>query len=414
MTRFAPPGQGDAPALGNASPTAVVDQLEETLRALQRDHKALTEELAAVRAARSANESLLSVLAEWSLFIEGAAHDRMRLLREAPRLLVPRLADAAVLELATHGPRPWAVAHVDPARAAALQSGDARLRTDTASGSRRVALVDGGRTLGWLTVWWERPQPVSPALAMVLSMLCQQVAALLAEAERNTRRDDAARASSVLGTVLEQELGKPLQALALSLEMVAAKRGQGDDAPGWLDERLEAMRGAADRMQRGMEVLLAAEAIREGRVALAPEALDLTELARRVADQIGREAAWNGTTLFVDGDASLLGRWDRTSMELVLGILLREAARSAPGQPIGARLLLDAGVRVAIAPRGPTSGQEDLRDSSAGPARNIAQREEGRSVALWVARELVAALGGTMSATSSPDGVAFQVDLPVG
>jgi signal transduction histidine kinase len=401
---------------GSASPTAVADALEETLRALQRDHQALTEELAALRAARSQSESLLAVLAEWGLFMEGAAHDRMRLLREAPRLLVPRLADAATLEVAAFGPRPWAAAHIDPARAAALESGEARPRSDVSSGVQRVALVDGGRTLGWLTVWWERPQPVSPALAMVLSMLAQQAAAVLAEAERHTRRADSARAKASLGAVIEQELGKPLQALALSLEMVDAVRSREEPlAPGWLDERLKAMRLTAGRMQRGMEVLLAADAICERRVAVAPEPFDLVELTRSVTDQVSRDVGWKGSTFFVDGDASVPGRWDRTCTQLVLGILLRDVAKAAPGTPVGVRVRLDGGAQIAISTRGPLPGSDGTSSQRGdGAAVDGDSGEEAALLGLWVARELVAALNGTMSASTSADGaIGFRVDLPL-
>lgn len=395
--------------------THITDALEEALRTLEREQVTLATELAAARAARTQAESLLSVLAEWSFFVEGAGQDRMRLLREAPRLLVPRLADGAAIEVAAMGPRPWAVAHVDPARAASLESGAARLRGEGSNAVHRVPLMDGGRALGWLTVWWERPQEVPPATTMILSLLSQQMAAVLAEVERSTSRRQQRLGAGAMGTMIGHELANPIQALTLTIGAIVAARAKGQADDEWLDQRLQTLRRATRRTERGLQLVLAGEAVRDQRLAVGSDAFDLAEVVWRLAGEVTEDLDPNASPCVVTETQPIPGSWDRSAVEMVLGSLMRHASRAASGAQVDVRVFVDGGARVAIIDRGPPLAPEVGSEFfEPAPAPSGDRRTEAEVASLWVVRELVAAMGGTIGVSTGLEGGAtFLVELPL-
>ncbi|UQA59771.1 MEDS domain-containing protein [Polyangium aurulentum] len=145
------------------------------------------------------------------------------------------------------------------------------------------------------------------------------------------------------------------------------------------------------------------------------EPVDAAAVAREVgmamADELGRA----GCALSVRAAAPAVGLWDRACLELIFVHLLSNAATHAPGTPVEVEVI-EAGGRVMLSVRdgGPGIRPADQRRVferfvQLGPARS----RGGCGLGLWVVREHVRALGGTIHVASHLDhGATFLALLP--
>ena len=178
----------------------------------------------------------------------------------------------------------------------------------------------------------------------------------------------------------------------------------------WLDQRLVTLQRIGSRLRHGVEVVQAVEALRTRTVRPAPERLDLTELVRRLAEAVSREADETASTCAVLEGDPLLGNWDRNALELALSVLMRHLSRVAAGGSVEVRVFTDAGARVSIA-EGRTSSVRQASSDRSQRRGELAGTEA--SVSLWIAAELLAHVGGSLSPTGGAGGAAFLVALPL-
>ncbi len=141
----------------------------------------------------------------------------------------------------------------------------------------------------------------------------------------------------------------------------------------------------------------------------------LSELANKVAARLRDEALHAGCTLRVHVVEGGSGAWDRGRLEQVLVHLVRNAIKFGPGRPIdleGEDLGLRA--RLIVRDQGVGIAAQDLE-------RIFGRFEQGGALApsggwglgLYLARQIVAAHGGTLRVESDLGrGSAFFVELP--
>lgn len=219
--------------------------------------------------------------------------------------------------------------------------------------------------------------------------------------------------------VSAHELATPLSALLLNVE--SAHRWL--DGSGWGQREVCDILAAAVRQAKRLVLLVSnlldLARIERGTFEIVPSDVDLAALARDLAGRLEEHALRAGCALTVRTDAAIVGRWDRLRLEQVVTNLLTNAFKYGRG----------ASVELSV--ERTTDGHAVLRvrDGGIGIAleeqpriferyRRAVQGERtfaGLGLGLWIARQIVEALGGTIEVESAPGaGSTFTVALPIG
>jgi signal transduction histidine kinase len=167
-----------------------------------------------------------------------------------------------------------------------------------------------------------------------------------------------------------------------------------------------------DRLGGLVGNLLDVSRLAAGKLDLTPEKFDLVELVRDVAERL-RDQASAPFELRLDGP--VVGTWDRLRVDQVITNLVSNALKYGRGKPVS----LAAGARGNVA-------VVEVSDQGIGIAaadqKRIFERFEravspssygGLGLGLYIARQIVEALGGSIRVESTPGaGSRFIVELP--
>ncbi len=212
---------------------------------------------------------------------------------------------------------------------------------------------------------------------------------------------------------LAHEMRTPLATVDAHLEAVE------DGVRTFDQETLDVIRGSTQRLGRLAEDITAVSRAEEGDLAVSPQPVEAAALAHAAADGARDRYAAKGVRLEVELDAAGQVRVDPDRMAQVLGNLLDNALRHTPA---GGRVTLscrrrEAWVEYTVADTGEGVAAEHLphlfdRFYRADTARD--RHRGGSGIGLSIAKALVAAHGGTISATSDGpgQGATFTVRLP--
>jgi PAS domain S-box-containing protein len=209
------------------------------------------------------------------------------------------------------------------------------------------------------------------------------------------------------------ELRGPLN--ALRLQVVALERLQHDEQA--RQRRIEGALRQVDRFSRLIDRLLELSHIRAGRVRLDLESVNLADLVSETVERLHHEADASGCGITVRA-APMIGRWDRTRLEQVLTNLLTNAMRFAAGKPIEVTASQEGQTAVlAVRDQGAGIPAEDLQRIFQAFERGASTTDEvpqGLGLGLFIAQQIVNALGGTLEVTSTEgQGATFTVKLPL-
>jgi signal transduction histidine kinase len=368
----------------------------------------------------------------------GASLDYEVTLRRVASLAVPRLADWCTVELSdgANGRGPVPASGVR----AVLRSGrvehypriedEATLRAATGDdagererarlhglGSALIVPLCGARgVVGALALMSARPgrydrAALGPARELAArAALAVENAMLHAEAERTRRLRDE------FVTLAGHELRTPLAALQLQVQGLERATGRAALSPAQLRDRLARLSGNVSRLERLVEGLLDVPRLTTGELGMAPEPLDLAELAHAVIARSSDEARRQRVSLTLRApDAGVRGRWDRARMEQVLSSLIGNAIKFGAGRPVTVELIDGPEcVRVLVRDRGIGIRAPDQRRIFDRFERAVSARHYGGfGLGLWRTRQIVEAQGGRISLRSEP-GVEteFAVELP--
>ncbi|HET8542339.1 MAG TPA: HAMP domain-containing sensor histidine kinase [Anaeromyxobacter sp.] len=231
--------------------------------------------------------------------------------------------------------------------------------------------------------------------------------------------DDLVRANAELGrsiaardeflSIASHELKTPLTALKLQLQIGERRLGAGG-AP-WLAAALRQV----DRVGALVEELLDLARIRAGRLTLEPAVMDVAELACGVAERLADVLERSGNALRVDAPEPVGAACDAARVEQVVGNLLVNASRHAPGSHVSLRVAREADRAVLVVeddgPGIPPDAVERVFDAYEKVDR--AGQEQGLGLGLYIVRQIVEAHGGTIRAEAGGAGGArFRVELP--
>ena len=112
-----------------------------------------------------------------------------------------------------------------------------------------------------------------------------------------------------------------------------------------------------------------------------------------------------------------MGLWDRLALEQVAENLLSNALKFGAGKPVAVVLRANGrAARLTIRDRGIGISEEDRARIFGRFERAVARREHGGfGVGLWLANQLVTAMGGAIAVEGAPgEGTIFTVTLPLG
>ena len=265
----------------------------------------------------------------------------------------------------------------------------------------------------------------TPADEMFVQELADRAAlvihnARLYEAAEDARREaeKASRLKDEFLSAASHELRTPITTIQLMIQTTLRqvhKLGQGQIPAQWLHPRLEKADSQARRLVGLIDDLLEVSRIGAGQLEVHAEAMDLCELIRSVAARFEEQAAEAGSELTVVAPESLAGCWDRGRLDQVVTNLMTNAIKYGRGKPITIEVSAAEGaVRIAVIDRGIGVAPEHQarifeRFERAEPVRNYG----GFGIGLWIVREIVTRMGGSIRVESRlAEGATFVVELP--
>jgi PAS domain S-box-containing protein len=278
---------------------------------------------------------------------------------------------------------------------------------------RSYRLEAHGRLFGRLRL--ESTLPFSAAAEELAQEIARRVSMAIESTHLYRLSCEAIRARDDFLSVASHELRTPLHALVINLSHVCATSSREPSKLEDIKSRIERAVRQTDRLTRLVDSLLDVSRVSTGELHLHREELDLAELTLEVCARFGDQVQLQGSNIAVAAEGPLLGHWDRLRLEQVLTNLLSNAVKYGGGQPIVVSLE-DQGqsVRLSVADRGIGIPEDDLarvfeRYQRAASARHYG----GLGLGLFIARQIVDAHGGSITAESAPgQGTVFVVELP--
>jgi histidine kinase len=249
---------------------------------------------------------------------------------------------------------------------------------------------------------------VAPPREVELAALADDVNALARRLESTE-----GRRVRLLGEVAH-EMRTPLTVIEGYVEGIADGVFPADE------QRLAQIAGEVHRLRRLSEDLSSLSRAEEGRLELEPVRLDLAEVAAEAVERIRERAALAGLQLEVSARPAVV-RADRLRLGQVLTNLLGNAVRATPP---GGRIVVTTGTEggdavLSVGDTGEGLAAEDLERVFERfyrvEGRRRAAEDAGMGVGLTIARGIVEASGGTLTAASAGRGrgAVFTVRLPL-
>jgi signal transduction histidine kinase len=309
----------------------------------------------------------------------------------------PRVTEGLASVPKNRGGPTWPVVHAVGARA-----------------SLAVPLLARGEPLGAIVLLSSRrPAAFGEDDVRLGQDLARLVAGAVDGARLYRRAQDAVAARDEFLSIASHELKTPLTSLTLHSDSLraAARRGALDQVA----TKADLIRRSVDRLARLVSSLLDISRIGAGRIDLELEDTNLAEVAREVVDRFEDEAHRAGCEIVLEAEPAR-GRWDRTRVDQVLTNLLSNAIKYGPGKPVVVRVepCPDRAI-LSVQDRGIGISEADQIRIFQRFERAVSKRNYGGfGLGLWIVRQIVEALGGTVRVESVPgEGSTFTVELPL-
>lgn len=229
--------------------------------------------------------------------------------------------------------------------------------------------------------------------------------------------EGALRARDEFLSIASHELKTPITTLQLqvqSLLRVLRRERDSLEASARLGVKLASIERQVGRLTGLINILLDVSNIMAGRLRMRLERVDLTEVAREALAHLRESPCDTEQDIRLDAEGPVVGLWDRHRLEGIVTNLLSNAVKYGCGRPI----------EVSVRTSGATARLE-VRDYGIGIApsdqariferfeRAVPEQYGGMGVGLWIVKETVEALGGTVAVKSDVGaGATFCVELP--
>jgi signal transduction histidine kinase len=377
--------------------------------------------------------------------------------RRALALLVPKLADGAVVDLFEEGAlRVLNYSYVTPEGHALLEKvlEQRPLDRPSLSFSRNVAarrdsvLVPTIRDVALAEISLDdsereliRALGLQSAIGIPLSSGARLVGTLLAFSQsRSYGNDDlrlledfgvrlglalenarlhehvraAVRARDEFIALAAHELWTPVTSLLLSAEALV-RRGEIAE-PQDIVRTGERVLAQVRRLQRLIDQLLDWSRVTAKQLTLRLERLDLAELVRETASAFADRFERAGCPLTISASTPVMGKWDRIRLELMIASVLDNAAKFGAGKAVDVSVESDGPLAIlSVRDRGPGIPSERLPFVFEAFERGVsAYNYGGLGLGLFVARAIAEAHGGELVVVNREgEGATFTARLPI-
>lgn len=227
---------------------------------------------------------------------------------------------------------------------------------------------------------------------------------------------EAVRARDEFVAIAAHELRNPMTPILMQISgLAAAARDPSRCRPELLAPRLEILEFAVREFVRRSTTLLDVSRIAAGNVHIEFAEVDLTYLVRGAVDRAGIAARMARSPLEADLQEDVVGTWDRLALEQVIENLLSNAIKFGAGKPVNIVLRSNRQTaHLTVRDRGIGIREEDRARIFRRFEQAVTRREHGGfGIGLWLAHQLVTAMGGTIAVEGAPDGgTIFEVILP--
>ena len=248
--------------------------------------------------------------------------------------------------------------------------------------------------------------------------LARRAAVAVDNARLYMQTQEALRLREEFLSIASHELKTPLTALHLQTQMLNRLMGTdspSDASPDRVRSTLDGIVRQTRRLARLVNELLDVSRMGAGKLDLELEDMDVSTVARDVADRFRDEAAAAGSSVTVVADPMRI-RADRFRLDQVITNLLANALKYGEGSPIDISVSRDGRwAVVAVRDRGIGIASDQIErvfDRFERVARS--QNYAGLGLGLYIAKQIVEAHGGTISVTSEPGvGSTFTVRLAI-
>ena len=246
----------------------------------------------------------------------------------------------------------------------------------------------------------------------------ERMAALSEERGRLYREEqEAVRRRDDFLSIAAHELKTPLTSLQLHLQGLMSQVRQGMERlpPERLGAKLESANLQTQRLGKLVNELLDISRIAQGQMLGKLEDVDLVQVVRAVVERSRDGLGRAECALRLDLPPSLVGHWDPMRLDQVVTNLLTNAMKYGAGSPIEVSVMGDSThARLRVRDEGIGIAEGDAARIFERFERAVSVRHYGGfGIGLWIVREIVQALGGTIEVESVPgQGATFTVTLP--
>ncbi|PTL81382.1 ATP-binding sensor histidine kinase [Vitiosangium sp. GDMCC 1.1324] len=277
-----------------------------------------------------------------------------------------------------------------------------------------VPLIAQDKSIGSISLFRVTPEcGYGPADLALAQEMARRAAISIDNARLYREAREAVRLRDEFLSIASHELYTPLTSLKLSMQ--GLERGNASISPEALSRISQNARLQIRRLTRLIDELLSVSRLQAGQVHLEFEEVDLVAITRGVAEDFREESARSRSPLLIRADAPVFGRWDKTRLEQVITNLLANAIKFGNRKPVeisvdsneGTALLTVKDHGIGIAP-------DRLPHIFERFERAVSVREYGGlGLGLYIAHEIVSALGGSVQVESTPgEGTCFTLQLP--
>ncbi len=282
-----------------------------------------------------------------------------------------------------------------------------------------VPLRAQGKVIGTLGVSRGRPgHPYTLEDQVFLQEMADRAGLAIQNVRLLKTAQEAVRLRDDFLSVASHELKTPLTPLSIKLQSLArlAESAHAEEFATRLPRDVEIMRRQVRRLSDLIHDLLDVARISGGRLKLELEEVDVAELAREVAARFEPEAERARGRLDVRTEGPLVGRWDRLRLEQVITNLLSNAVKYGAGKPVHMRVEPEGEkARLTVWDEGIGIEPRLLARIFEKFERAVSERHYGGlGLGLYISRQIVEALGGSISVESEINqGARFTVRLPL-
>jgi predicted ATPase/signal transduction histidine kinase len=358
--------------------------------------KLQTIQCAAIASSSPAKEALLRELQErhppqWDSQLPGV----VALRTGEPRLL-PEVTDEHLEAISQDAE------HLEWIRALGIQS------------SMAVPLIVQDKSIGSISLLGVTPERrYGPADLALAQELARRAATSIDNARLYREAQEAILLREEFLTVAAHELYTPITSLKLSMQ--GLERARASASPEAVSRAFEKARRQILRLTRLIEEFLSVSRLQVGKVHLQLEEVDLAAVTRDIAEHFREESARASSPLVIHTAPSVIGRWDKPRLEQVITNLLSNALKFGGRKPVEISVTSDNGTaQLTVRDHGIGIAPDKLPHIFERFARAVSVREYGGlGLGLYIAHEIVSALGGAIHVDSTPGaGSCFTVVLP--